>query len=102
MCFPARRRGLFAKMRSFLENNSAIADGEDRMSTGRDPNRRVKIGPYCWESFSSVRCNGCLIRWRWPIIGSGGGDGGVLFGEDGFCWRSFRRRRERLEAIEIK
>lgn len=39
----------FAKTMSFLVKHSSARDGDETTATSREPNLRVKIGPYFWE-----------------------------------------------------
>jgi hypothetical protein len=61
------------------------------------------MGPYRTEIWEREWCRGFLRRWRWPMIGRDGGDGGSLAVCFGFGERkSLRRREERRREIAIK
>uniref|UniRef100_A0A803RCD2 Uncharacterized protein n=1 Tax=Cannabis sativa TaxID=3483 RepID=A0A803RCD2_CANSA len=81
MCLFRIRGGRLAKTMSFLVKHSCTADGDDTITTWRDPNRREKTSPYLVERLCNARwTSGCLLRrWRWPMIGYEGGDGGSFF-----------------------
>ncbi|KAF4377577.1 hypothetical protein G4B88_006857 [Cannabis sativa] len=53
-CFPRRRGGRLAKTMSFLVKHSSTADGDDTMTTWRDPNHREKTSPYLKESNDGI------------------------------------------------
>ena len=95
MYLPISQRGRLAKMMSFLVKHSSTVDGEDMITTGLDPKRREKIGPYFLERFCNCPWIGGLRRrWRWPRIGIAGGLGG-RWGCILLLWRKILKANER-------
>ena len=80
---------------SFLVKHSSTADGDDTMTTRREPNLREKTWPYVCERRWKVRWRGFLTRWRWPRIGNEGGLGGRFLGCVLFWRKSLKATRRR-------
>lgn len=48
-CFPVPNKGRFARMISFFVKHSWTTEGDDMITTSREPNRREKTCPYFLE-----------------------------------------------------
>ena len=102
MYFPEREGSRLAKATSCLVKHSWYAVGEEMTTARREPNQRETTLPYCFDMRWKKRWIGCSRRLRFPIMGRGGGPGGMflnfLLWKTNFTPRNRTRKRTAYET----
>lgn len=81
---------------------SPTKSGDETTRVGTWPRFRSMRGPYFLESASRERCGNFPSWWRFPIIGSLGGEGGKLCFLPKMFWMKKRKERRRRKTERKK